>query len=142
MSRFPIGASVSLDQLERDPHPVLAELRESEPVSWIPAMDSWLVTSHELALRVIRDPASYTVEDARFSTGRVVGPSMLSLDREAHGRHRDPFAPPFRPLAVKDRFAGLVAAEARRLIEELAPVGNAELRRGVAGPPPAHRDDR
>jgi cytochrome P450 len=134
VSRFPIGSSVSLDQLERDPHPVLAALRESEPVSWIPAMDCWLVTSHELALRVIRDPASYTVDDARFSTGRVVGPSMLSLDGEAHARHRAPFAPPFRPLAVKDRFAELVAAEAQRLIEELAPAGNAELRRSLAGP--------
>src|SRR5690349_449812 len=97
-------------------------------------MDCWLVTSHELALRVIRDPASYTVDDVRFSTGRVVGPSMLSLDGEAHARHRAPFAPPFRPLAVKDRFAELVAAEARRLIEELAPTGNAELRRSLAGP--------
>jgi cytochrome P450 len=132
--RFPIGASVSLDQLERDPHPVLAQLRESEPVSWIAAMDCWLVSSHELALRVIRDAASYTVDDPRFSTGRVVGPSMLSLDGEAHARHRAPFAPPFRPLAVKDRFAALVAAEARRLIEGLAPAGNAELRRSLAGP--------
>jgi cytochrome P450 len=59
---------------------------------------------------------------------------MLSLDGEAHARHRAPFAAPFRPLAVKDRFAELVAAEARRLIEELAPAGNAELRRSLAGP--------
>ena len=97
-------------------------------------MDCWLVTTHELALRVIRDAASYTVDDPRFSTGRVVGPSMLSLDGEAHARHRAPFAPPFRPLAVRDRFAEVVAAEARRLVEELAPAGHAELRRSLAGP--------
>jgi cytochrome P450 len=132
--RFPIGANVTLDQLERDPHPVLAALRQSEPVSWIPALDCWLVTSHELALRVIRDAASYTVDDPRFSTGRVIGPSMLSIDGEAHARHRAPFAPPFRPLAVRDRFAEVVAAETRRLVEELAPAGQAELRRSLAGP--------
>jgi cytochrome P450 len=132
--RFPIGVEVSLDQLERDPHPVLAALRQSEPVSWIPALDCWLVTSHELALRVIRDAASYTVDDPRFSTGRVVGPSMLSLDGDAHARHRAPFAPPFRPLAVRDRFAEAVAAEAQRLVDEIAPAGKAELRRALAGP--------
>jgi cytochrome P450 len=132
--RFPIGAQVSLDQLERDPHPVLAALRQSEPVSWIPAMDSWLVTSQELALRVIRDAAGYTVDDPRFSTARVIGPSMLSLDGDAHARHRAPFAPPFRPLAVKDRFAEVVTAETRRLVEELAPARQAELRRSLAGP--------
>ena len=134
MSRFPIGAGVSLDQLDRDPHPVLAALRESEPVSWIPALDCWLVTSHALALQVIRDAGSYTVDDPRFSTGRVVGPSMLSLDGDAHARHRAPFAPPFRPLAVRDRFAEAVAAEAQRLVDELAPAGKAELRRALAGP--------
>jgi cytochrome P450 len=134
VTRFPIGAEVSLGQLERDPHPVLAALRESEPVSWIPALDSWLVTSHELALRVIRDAASYTVDDPRFSTAQVVGPSMLSLDGDAHARHRAPFAPPFRPLAVRDRFAEAVADETRRLIDELVPAGKAELRRQLAGP--------
>ena len=30
---------------------------------------------------------------------------MLSLDGDRHARHRAPFAPPFRPLAVRDRFA-------------------------------------
>ena len=134
MTRFPIGADVSLDELERDPHPVLAALRESEPVSWIPALDCWLITSHELALQVIRDAASYTVDDPRFSTGRVVGPSMLSLDGDAHARHRAPFAPPFRPLAVRDRFAEAVTVETQRLVDELEPAGNAELRRQLAGP--------
>ena len=113
---------------------MLAALRESEPVSWIPALDCWLVTSHALALQVIRDAASYTVDDPRFSTGRVVGPSMLSLDGDAHARHRAPFAPPFRPLAVRDRFADVVTAEAQRLVDELAPAGKAELRRALAGP--------
>src|SRR5206468_10292327 len=111
-SDFPLGAAVALDQLERDPHRVLARLRESEPVSWIPAMDCWLVTRRDLALHVIRDAASYTVDDPRFSTGRVVGPSMVRLDGESHARHRAPFTGPFRPLAVRERFAAIVAAEA------------------------------
>jgi len=109
-------------------------MRESEPVSWIPALDCWLITSHELALLVIRDAASYTVDDPRFSTGQVVGPSMLSLDGDAHARHRAPFAPPFRPLAVRDRFADAVTDETQRLVDELAPAGKAELRRQLAGP--------
>jgi cytochrome P450 len=132
--RFPVGASIALDQLERDPHPSLAALRESEPVSWVPALECWLVTRHDLALQVIRDAATFTVDDPRFSTGRVVGPSMLSLDGDAHARHRSPFAPPFRPLAVRDRFATLVAEETERLIDALAPAGAAELRRSLAGP--------
>jgi cytochrome P450 len=132
--RFPLGASITVGELEDDPHPAQAALRESEPVSWIPALDCWLVTRHELVLAVIRDAATFTVDDPRFSTGRVVGPSMLSLDGDAHSSHRAPFAPPFRPLAVRDRFAELVAQETERLIDALKPAGAAELRRSLAGP--------
>ncbi len=131
---FPLGASVTLEQLEHDPHPVLARLRASEPVSWLPVLDGWLVTRHDLATTVMRDARTFTVDDPRFSTGQVVGPSMLSLDGEEHARHRAPFAAPFRPSPVKERFADPAAAEADRLIDGFAGAGEAELRRSFAGP--------
>jgi cytochrome P450 len=131
---FPIGASVTLDQLDQDPHEVHARLREHEPVSWLPALDGWLVTRRDLALSVMRDARTFTVEDPRFSTGQIVGPSMLSLDGDAHARHRAPFAATFRPTAVRQRFAEAATAEAERLIDGFAPSGSAELRRSFAGP--------
>jgi cytochrome P450 len=131
---FPIGASVTLEQLEHDPHPILARLRKDEPVSWLPALQGWLVTRHDLAMAVMRDATTFTVDDPRFSTAQVVGPSMLSLDGTDHARHRAPFAPPFRPTPVKDRFAQPAADEANRLIDGFADAGHAELRRAFAGP--------
>ena len=131
---FPIGAAAGLDQLESDPHPLLARLRAHEPVSWLPALEGWLVTRRDLALRAMRDPATFTVDDPRFSTGRVVGPSMLTLDGDVHGRHRGPFARPFRLDAVRKRFTPPVAVEVDRLIDAFEPHGRAELRRSLAGP--------
>ena len=131
---FPLGAAVTLDQLDLDPHPALAALREREPVSWLPALEGWLVTRYDLAVHVMRDAETFTVEDPRFSTAQVVGPSMLSLDGEAHSRHRAPFAAPFRPRAVRDRFAVAATEEADRLIDTFADDGGAELRRSFAGP--------
>jgi cytochrome P450 len=131
---FPLGAAVTLEQLDQNPHPVLAELRKSEPVSWLPALGGWLVTRYDLAVQAMRDATTFTVEDPRFSTAQVVGPSMLSLDGDAHARHREPFAPPFRPRAVRERFAEATVAEADRLIDRFEPNGTAELRRAYAGP--------
>ncbi len=82
----------------------------------------------------MRDPQTFTVDDPRFSTGQVVGPSMLTRDGEEHRRHRAPFAPPFRHGAVHARFAQLVSEETERLIEGMRPAGHAELRRELAGP--------
>jgi cytochrome P450 len=134
VARFPLGAAVTVEELERDPHPALARLRASEPVSWLPALNGWLVTRHDLADRVLRDAVTFTVDDPRFSTARVVGPSMLSLDGPEHARHRTPFAPSFRPGDVRERFAPSVSAEARRLVAEMIAGGRTEVRRGLAGP--------
>lgn len=131
---YPIGASVTVEALDRDPHPLLAELRVREPVSWIPALDGWLVTRYDLALEVMREARRFTVDDPRFSTARVIGPSMLSLDHHEHQRHREPFVRPFRSGPVHDRFDDSAATEAHELVERLRPAGAGELRRGFAGP--------
>jgi cytochrome P450 len=133
-ARYPLGAAVTLADLERDPHPVLARLREREPVAWVPVLGGWLVSPRDLALRVMRDPTTFTVDDPRFSTARVVGPSMLSLDGAEHQRHREPFERVFRLGEARGRFTAFVEAETERLIAALAPAGTAELRRDVAGP--------
>jgi len=132
--RFPLGAGVSIADLEGDPHVLLAELRASEPVSWLPAIGGWLITGRELALAAMRDASAFTVQDPRFTTARVVGESMLSLDGAEHARHRAPFVAPLRLGEVRHRLGEAVAEEAVRLVDELAPAAEAELRRGFAGP--------
>ncbi|WP_405877084.1 cytochrome P450 [Streptomyces sp. NBC_01136] len=131
---FPLGAATTLAELARDPHPRLALLRAREPVSWLPELGGWLVTRRDLALSVMRDAATFTVDDPRFSTAQVVGPSMLSLDGDRHTRHREPFAAPFRPRAVREGFASFIERETDRLITALEPAGAVELRRAFAGP--------
>jgi cytochrome P450 len=131
---FPLGAAVTMRDLDTSMHQVLRRLRVSEPVSWLPVLGGWLVTRRDLALQVLRDSRTFTVDDPRFSTARVVGPSMLSLDGAEHRRHRDPFAEAFRLAAVQARLEKVAEAEAERLVAGFAAAGGAELRRSLAGP--------
>jgi cytochrome P450 len=133
-SQFPLGAALTLEALDTDPYAALARLREHEPVSWVPVLDGWLVTRRDLCIDVMRDAERFTVDDPRFSTAQVVGPSMLSLDGDEHRRHRDPFAAAYRKPEVMARFSAGVDAEARRLVDGLRPDGRAEIRRDLAGP--------
>jgi cytochrome P450 len=126
--------AVTLVELETDPHPVFARLRAAAPVSWVPVLGAWVVTGYDLAVQVMRDARTFTVDDPRFSTAQVVGPSMLSLDGAQHARHRAPFTRPFRSDEIVARLASFTRAEASRLVDAIAPRGQAELRRAVAGP--------
>lgn len=136
--RSALGAELVLADLDTDPHPVLARLRATEPVCWVPALDGWLVTGYDAAVRVMRDSGAFTVDDPRFSTARVVGTSMLSLDGTEHSRHRAPFVPPFRPAQVLDRFGAEVTTVTEglveRLVADLAATGEVDLRGALAGP--------
>ena len=66
--KFPLGAAVTAEVLEADLHGVLARLRASEPVSWVPALGGWLVTPRDLVVELMRDAERFTVDDPRFST--------------------------------------------------------------------------
>ena len=143
--QYPRGAAVALAELREDPHPALARLREAEPVSWVPVLNGWLVTRWDLAAAVMRDSAAFTVDDPRFSTARIVGPSMLSLDGPGHDRHRRPFGAPLSRSGVHDQLAAFVTGEADRLVGAMrtgstggrAPAstpGRGDLSRSLAAP--------
>jgi cytochrome P450 len=122
---------VTLEELETDPHPALAAIR---PIGWVDALGSWVVASRELAMTVMRDPQTFTVDDPRFSTAQVVGPSMLSLDGAAHKAHRDPFEAPFGLAETRRRFTEPVRQTVGELIAAIQPAGAADLRPTLAGP--------
>ncbi len=134
LSHYPIGASLTLAELEENVHPTLHRLRASEPVSWVPVLNGWLITRYDDAIHVMRDAKTYTVDHPGFSTAQVVGPSMLSLDGHTHRKHRGPFEKPFRRSEVEKRFNDKVAIYIKELLNDLVGSGSTELRREYAGP--------
>lgn len=125
--------TASVADLSSDPHPILQRLRAEGPISWIPSLDGWLVTSHQHAVDVLLDTETFTVDDPRFSTRQVIGPSMLSLDGLEHRRHRDPFAGPFRAARIRE-LQDFARETASSLIAGAVGRGFADLRSEVAGP--------
>ena len=125
--------SVTLDDLADDPHGIWHRLRAEAPVVWVDAVNGWVVVERDAAVTAMRDAVTFTVDDPRFSTGQVVGPSMLSTDGETHDRHRTPFVNAFTASALSDTIAWCTT-EAERLVESIADFGAAELRSTVAAP--------
>lgn len=135
-ARGPAAAvvDVSIEALTVDPHPLLATARLAGPVVRVPALDAWLVTDRATAVAVMRDPERFTVDDPRFSTSQVIGPSMLSTDGDEHRRHRAPFTDWFSSGVDLDSLTAWMRTDADRLVASVAPDGRAELRSAVAGP--------
>jgi cytochrome P450 len=133
-ARFPVGGALEFADLELDSRAgALDRLRTAEPVSWVPVLGGWLVTSHALARELLsRD--DFTVWAEPNLVRASLGVMMLSSDGAEHERQRQPFDEPFRVRPVRERFAAPVARHIDALIEQLAPRGGCELVEEFAAP--------
>lgn len=135
---FPLGAKVSLDELDRDPNPVYALLREREPVTWVPAARMWYLTRYDDIARVLRDGENFTVADPDSLLSVIFGRQILSIDGPDHKRYRTGFNPHFTPAMVRETMTAGIGRCAAALADGIAEAGagagagRAELRGSFA----------
>ena len=133
--RFPIGGRLEFDDLELHGRvAALDRLRDFEPISWVPALGGWLVTSHELGRELLGRGDDFTVWAEPNLVRASLGVMMLTSDGEEHARQRKPFDEPFRVRPVRERFAEPVHRHIDRLLGELVPRGRCELVEEFAAP--------
>jgi cytochrome P450 len=95
-----IGASVTVADLEADPYPIYARLREEEPVSWVESVGLWLVTRWDDVHTVDRTPDIYTGETEPSTLRRTFGDNLLASEGEYHDRIKSIISPWFRRGAI------------------------------------------
>jgi cytochrome P450 len=132
---FPAGAAIEFADLEEHGRiGALDRLRESEPVSWVPALGGWLVTAYAPARSVLARASDFTVWAEPNLVRASLGVMMLTSDSPEHERQRLPFDEPFRRRAVHKRFEERVAARVSGLLADLVPRGSCELVTDFAAP--------
>ncbi|MDX6631127.1 MAG: hypothetical protein QOH00_3373, partial [Gaiellales bacterium] len=126
--RFPAGSAIEFADLELDSRArALDRLRDAEPISWVPALGGWLVTSHGLARELLSRRDEFTVWAEPNLVRASLGLMMLSTDGDEHARQRRPFEEPFGVRPVRARFAEPVRRHVDSLLDALAPRGGCEL---------------
>jgi cytochrome P450 len=129
-----IGEEVTLEELERDPYPVYARLRDEEPVSWVPAVGLWLVTRYDDVRYVDHTPELFTAETDPSTLNRTMGKNMLGSEGADQRRIRRVLEPPFRPRDVEERTQGMIPKLAHELLDGFEARGECDLFREFADP--------
>ncbi len=124
MATTPLLDDVSLQQLERDPYPIYAQLRREEPVAFSPLLNQWLVTRWEDCEVVGKDDESFS--PMATAVHEFFGPSILTLDGDVHRWLRSAVDAPLRPRAVKTYIADSARRVSIEYIERLRPRGRAD----------------
>ena len=128
------GEQITLEELERDPYTIYARLRDEEPVSWVPAVQLWLVTRYEDVRTVDLSPELFTAATDPSTLNRTMGVNMLGSEGPDQQRIRRVVEPPFRPRDVEERTQGMIPALANELIDGFEARGECDLFREFADP--------
>ena len=129
-----LGEQITLEELERDPYPIYARLRDEEAVSWVPAVQLWLVTRYEHVRTVDLAPELFTAATDPSTLNRTMGVNMLGSEGADQQRIRRVVEPPFRPRDVEERTQGMIPALANELIDGFESRGECDLFREFADP--------
>jgi cytochrome P450 len=121
------AGSITVEDLERDPFPIYARLRDESPVCHVPAVGLTLVTRWEDVQHVATHPELFTADVASSPLTRTLGQNMLTLDGEAQRRIRATIDPSQRPRAVEAYAPQIIRPVAERHLAALAGRGSAEL---------------
>ena len=122
-----LGGSITLDDLERDPYPIYARLREEEPISWVPAVQLWLVTRHDDVRHVDLTPDVFTADTDPSTLNRTMGRNMLASEGVDQERIRRITEIPFRPRDVEQRTQGMIPKLAHELVDGFVDFGSVNL---------------
>src|SRR4029077_4398809 len=131
-TRFPLGHDITLDELERDPYPVFARLREQEPISWVAALNMWYVVGYEDVRTALPDSAHLTTASAQSTIFDTFGAHMLTTEGEVHDRYRRATRHAFTPSYVREHLEPAISATASDLVKAYEKKGSVELRAAFA----------
>jgi len=131
-SRFPLGAAVELAELDRDPYPVFARLREKEPITWLPALNMWYVTRYEDVRTIILDTERFTTVSEHSLLLGTFGTHLLTTEGALHDRYRLAVQPHFSTSVIRNHFEVPIRIAAAELIKSFRFAGRIELRAAFA----------
>jgi cytochrome P450 len=125
---FPLGHDITLEELDRDPYPVFARLREHEPISWVPVLGMWYVVRYEDVRTALFDVARLTTESPQSTIFDTFGAHILTTEGATHDRYREASRHSFAPGFIRAHLETAIRAAASALIDGFEKEGQADLR--------------
>lgn len=132
--RFRLGRQVRLANLHQNPYPLLKQLQEEEPISWVSEVNGWFVTRRTDMLAILLDSATFSVASTGAFLENTLGRTMLSTAGAEQRRWRQPFQAAFAPKAVHTQMAARIATAAHTIIDQFRRCVRSRLRGYAPGP--------
>ena len=129
---FPVGASISPAELDRDPYDVFERLRAREPVSWIKALSIWYIVKYKDVQVILKDTERFVTSSEHSLIYDTFGAHILTVEGAQHKAYKTVLRNPFAKSVVCRTMAEAIREHTDRLLDEIAPRGAVDFRPAFA----------
>jgi cytochrome P450 len=117
-----------------DPYPDLARMRKDAPIAFVPQLGSTVFTRRDDIFSQEKRIDVFSSHQPAGLMNRLMGHNMMRKDGEAHMSERAAMFPSVSPRRVRDTWRRKFQAHADRILDQLAPMGRADLCKQFALP--------
>jgi pulcherriminic acid synthase len=111
-----------------DPYTAYRVMRDSAPLIWHEATQSYIISRYEDVERVFKDKAGqFTTDNYDWQIEPVHGRTILQLSGREHAVRRALVAPAFRGTDLQEKFLPVIERNSRELIDAFRHTGSADL---------------
>ena len=118
--------NIMSSEYEKDPYPILEDIRENHPIYFQEGLNSWVISRHEDIKSALRNP-SFTTENYSWQLEPVHGRSIMQLDGSEHRHTRAVVIPTLRGAKLRENFESIVVNNSQQLIDAWRYDGRVEL---------------
>src|SRR5690349_9801100 len=117
-----------------DPYPVLARMRKEAPIAFVPQLGSTVLTRRDDIYSQEKRVDVFSSHRPAGLMNRLMGHHMMRKDGDAHMAERAQMFPAVSQRVVKATWSRQFQAHADRILDALAPQGEADLVKAFALP--------
>lgn len=111
-----------------NPYPAYRVMRESAPLIWHEATQSYIISRYEDVERVFKDKnGEFTTDNYNWQLEPVHGKTILQLSGREHAVRRALVAPAFRGSDLQEMFLPMIERNSSELIDTFRHTGSADL---------------
>ncbi len=121
-------AAITVEQLDDDPYPIYAWLREHAPVAWVPGVGLWLATTWEAVEQAAGDADTFSAGVTPSPLDRTMGEgNILLIDGPRQKALRRALDPSLRPRQVEQRAVPMIVPLVDDYLGRILDRGRADL---------------
>src|ERR1700744_598226 len=117
-----------------DPYPDLARMRKEAPIAFVPQLGSTGFTRRDDIFSQEKRIDVFSSHQPAGLMNTLMGHNMMRKDGEAHMSERQAMFPAVSPRVVRDTWRRQFQGHADRILDEIAPLGRADLTKTFALP--------